>query len=162
MFTSQQLRAVLRPGTVSIREQRIDDAVHQVGIRGEIIAQNVPEIARRVDAALHTGVRWLIVDLAEATAVDDQMLAALVRAVRELRSRRGELLLAGADASVRQRLEAWPAAYRPALAASLDQALLTLKLMRPKTQVPKPYARARQRVTSLTLPRIEPPGPRTA
>ena len=157
MFTSQQLRAVLRPGAVSVREHRIDEAVHQIDVRGELLEPNVAEVARRIDAALVNGVRWLIVDLGEASSVDDAMIAALINTARELRSRRGELLLAGADDSVRERLDQWPGSHRPAMAASLDQALLTLKLLRPKTAVPRPYERARQRVTSLTLPRIDPP-----
>jgi hypothetical protein len=35
---------------------------------------------------------------------------------------------------------------------------MILKMLRPKTAVERPAQRARQRITSLTLPRIEPPG----
>ena len=66
MFTSQSLRAVVRPGDLAVREQRLDDVVHQIDVTGTLDDANAPELARRIDAALAGGVRWLIVDLAEA------------------------------------------------------------------------------------------------
>jgi anti-anti-sigma regulatory factor len=158
MFTSQSLRAVVRPGAVSIREHRLDDVVHQVEVSGTLNAETTPELARRIDSALAAGVRWLIADLTHATSVSDEALAALVAAARELRARRGEMIVAGSPAEVAARLGAWEVAHRPALAANADQALMILKMLRPKTSVQRPSQRAKQRITSLTLPRIEPPG----
>jgi anti-anti-sigma factor len=158
MFTSQSLRAVVRPGAVSIREHRLDDVVHQVEVNGTLNAETTPELARRIDSALAAGVRWLIADLTNAASVSDEALAALVAAARELRSRRGEMIVAGAPPEVAARLGAWEVAHRPALAANADQALMILKMLRPKTAVRAPSQRAKQRITSLTLPRIEPPG----
>jgi hypothetical protein len=40
----------------------------------------------------------------------------------------------------------------------VDQAVMILKMLRPKTDIRRPSQRAKQRITSLTLPRIEPPG----
>ena len=137
MFTSQSLRAVVRPGAVSIREHRLDDVVHQVEVDGTLDAGTTPELSRRIESALAGGVRWLIADLTNASTVSDEALAALVAAAR---------------------LGAWEVAHRPALAANADQALMILKMLRPKTAVRRPSERARQRITSLTLPRIEPPG----
>jgi anti-anti-sigma regulatory factor len=158
MFTSQSLRAVVRPGAVAIREHRLDDVVHQLEVRGTLSAETAPELARRIDSALAAGVRWLIADLTDTTDVSDQALDSLVTAARELRARRGELIVAGSPADVSARLGAWEVAHRPALAANVDQALMILKMLRPKTGVQRPAQRARQRITSLTLPRIEPPG----
>ena len=158
MFTSQSLRAVVRPGAVAIREHRLDDVVHQLEVRGTLSAETTPELARRVDAALAGGVRWLIADLTDATEVSDDALAALVRSARELRARRGELIVAGSPADVAGRLNAWEVAHRPALAATVDQAVMILKMLRPKTEIRRPSQRAKQRISSLTLPRIEPPG----
>jgi anti-anti-sigma regulatory factor len=157
MFTSQSLRAVVRPGAVSIREHRLDDVVHQVEVNGTLNEQTAPELARRIDSALAAGVRWLIADLTNASEVSDQALLALVNAARELRARRGEMIVAGAPADVAARLGSWEVAHRPALAANADQALMILKMLRPKTAVQRPSQRAKQRITSLTLPRIEPP-----
>ena len=154
MFTSQSLRAVVKPGALSVREQRLDDVVHQMDLKGSLDDGNAPELERRIDAALAGGVRWLIVDLAEASPVGDQALNALSNAVRELRSRRGELILAGAAPDVGPRINAYEVAHRPALAANVDQAIMILKMLRPKTAVPRP----KQRITALTLPRIEPRG----
>jgi anti-anti-sigma regulatory factor len=158
MFTSQSLRAIVRPGAVSIREHRLDDVVHQVEVRGTLSAETTPELSRRIDSALAAGVRWLIADLTETAEVSDDALAALVTAARELRSRRGEMIVAGSPADVAVRLGEWEVAHRPALAANVDQAVMILKMLRPKTAVQRPSQRAKQRITSLTLPRIEPPG----
>jgi anti-anti-sigma regulatory factor len=154
VFTSQSLRAVVRPGDLVVREHRLDDVVHQMDAKGSLDDANAPELVRRIDAALAGGVRWLIVDLADATPVGDAALNALSSAVRELRSRRGELILAGAPADVGPRINAFEVPLRPALAANVDQAIMILKMLRPKTAVSRP----KQRITSLTLPRIEPRG----
>jgi anti-anti-sigma regulatory factor len=152
MFTSQSLRSVVRPGDLAVREQRLDDVVHQMDLKGSLDDGNAPELERRIGAALAGGVRWLIVDLAEAAPVGDAALNSLSSAVRELRSRRGELILAGATPDVGARINAVEVAHRPALAANVDQAIMILKMLRPKTTVSRP----KQRITSLTLPRIEP------
>jgi anti-anti-sigma regulatory factor len=156
MFTSQSLRAVVPPGALTVSEQRLDDVVHQLDVRGTLDATTMGELTRRIDAALAGGVRWLIVDIAEATAVEDAALDALVTAARELRARKGELIVAGAPGDVAQRLAGLEVAYRPAQAANVDQAIMILKLLRPKTDIQRQQPRAKQRITSLTLPRIEP------
>ena len=80
------------------------------------------------------------------------MLEGLVDAAGALRARKGELIVAGAQRHVAQRLAAYDVAHRPAVAANVDQAVMILKMLRPKTDI----RRAKQRITSLTLPRIEP------
>jgi anti-anti-sigma regulatory factor len=154
MFTSQSLRAVVKPGALTVRGQRLDDVVVQLDVRGTLDASTVGQLAAPIDAALAGGVRWLIVDIAEAVSVADEALTALVTAARELRSRKGELIVAGAAPDVAQRLAGVEVAHRPAQAASVDQAIMILKMLRPKTGQAQP--RAKQRITSLTLPRIEP------
>jgi anti-anti-sigma regulatory factor len=157
MFTSQSLRAI-SPGALAIREHRLDDVVHQIEVNGSLTADTTPELARRIDSALLAGVRWLIADIAMTSDVSDDALDALVRTARELRARRGELIVTGASADVSRRLQEFEVAHRPALAANVDQALMILKMLRPKTDIRRPSHRAKQRITSLTLPRIEPPG----
>ena len=158
MFTSQSLRSVVRPGDLAVREQRLDDVVHQMDLKGSVADANAPELERRINAALAGGVRWLIVDLGDANPVGDAALRALSSAVTELRSRRGELILAGAPPDVGSRLNEYEVSQRPALAANVDQAIMILKMLRPKTAVDRPTPRAKQRISSLTLPRIEPRG----
>jgi anti-anti-sigma regulatory factor len=157
MFTSQSLRAVVKPGALAIREQRLDDVVHELELRGTLDARTLGELAARIDAALAGGVRWLIVDVAGTVTVADAALDALVAAARELRSRKGELIVAGATGDVAERLGRFEVARRPAQAANVDQAIMILKMLRPKTDIHRPpQPRAKQRITSLTLPRIEP------
>ena len=158
MFTSQSLRAVVRPGDLAVREQRLDDVVHQMDLKGSVADANAPELERRIGAALAGGVRWLIIDLGDANPVGDAALDVLSSAVTELRSRRGELILAGAPPDVGPRLNEYGVSQRPALAANVDQAIMILKMLRPKTAVNRPTPRAKQRISSLTLPRIEPRG----
>jgi anti-anti-sigma regulatory factor len=156
MFTSQSLRAVVKPGSVAFGEHRLDDVVHQIEVRGTLGDDAGRELGRRVESALAGGVRWLILDLAEAIDVSDSVLEGLVSAVAALRARRGELIVAGPPRSVGERLARYDVAHRPAVAASVDQALMILKMLRPKTDIRRPPDRAKQRISSLTLPRIEP------
>jgi anti-anti-sigma regulatory factor len=156
MFTSQSLRAVVPPGTLVVREQRLDDVVRQLDVRGTLDAGTMGELAGRIDAALAAGVRWLIVDVAGTATVADAALDALIRAARELRARKGELIVAGASGEVAQRLAGYEIAHRPAQAASVDQAVMVLKMLRPGTAGRRPPPRGKQRISSLTLPRIEP------
>jgi anti-anti-sigma regulatory factor len=158
MFTSQTLRAVVRPGSVAFREHRLDDVVHQIDVRGTLDDAAGRELGRRVESALAGGVRWLILDVAEAIDVSDRVLEDLVRAAGALRTRRGELIVAGASRSVGERLAAYDVAHRPAVAANVDQAVMILKMLRPKTDIRRPPPRVKQRMSSLTLPRIEPTG----
>jgi anti-anti-sigma regulatory factor len=150
MFTSQSLRAVPKPGSVGFNEHRLDDVVHQIDVAGAL--EDTGELSRRIEAALAAGVRWLILDLSEAAVVSDLVLEGLVDAAGALRARKGELIVAGAQRHVAQRLAAYDVAHRPAVAANVDQAVMILKMLRPKTDI----RRAKQRITSLTLPRIEP------
>ncbi len=154
MYTSQSLRAVAQPGSPVFGEHRLDDVVHQIDVQGTL--SESAELGRRIDAALGGGVRWLILDLSEAIGVSDPVLAALVQAAGALRARKGELIVAGATQSVAQRLAAYDVAHRPAVAANVDQAVMILKMLRPKTDIRRPPQRAKQRISSLTLPRIEP------
>ncbi|HTE59626.1 MAG TPA: STAS domain-containing protein [Solirubrobacteraceae bacterium] len=157
MFTSQSLRAVVPPGALTVHEQRLDDVVRALDVRGTLDATTMGELTRRIDAGLAGGVRWLIVDIAGVVAVADAALDALVTAARELRARKRELIVAGAPGDVAQRLAGLGVAHRPAQAAGVDQAIMILKLLRPKPDIRRPQPRAKQRITSLTLPRLDPP-----
>jgi anti-anti-sigma regulatory factor len=159
MFTSQSLRAVAKPGSLAFHEHRLDDVVHQIDVQGHL--DQMGELGRRIGDALAGGVRWLIVDLHEAVGVSDAVLDGLVQFAGSLRARKGELIVAGATGTVAQRLGSYDVAHRPAVAANVDQAVMILKMLRPKTDIRRPPARTKQRISSLTLPRIEPP-PSTA
>jgi hypothetical protein len=144
MFTPPSVRA---SSDGVIREQRLDDVVHHLEVRG---APAASELGRRIDAALMSGVRWLLIDLERSTVVADSVLVATAS---ELRNRRGELILVAPPPAMADRLAQYAIAERPAVAANVDQAVMILKMLRPKTEIRRP----RKRITSLTLPRIEPP-----
>lgn len=154
MFTSQSLRAVAKPGSLVFHEHRLDDVVHQIDVVGALAESG--ELRRRAEAALDGGVRWLILDMSEAFDVTEPVLNALVELAATLRARRGELIVAGATSSVAGRLAGVDVAHRPAVAANVDQAVMILKMLRPKTDIRRPPERGKKKITSLTLPRIEP------
>ena len=114
-----------------IREQRLDPVVHYLEIRG---AQPVEELGTRFAAALDDGVRWLLVDLeqAEPNSALEEPLAALAC---DLRDRDGELILISSAPMVADAVARYERTMRPAVAASLEQALTILKLLRPKTAI---------------------------
>jgi hypothetical protein len=134
---------------MSVHAQRLDDVVHYVEVRG---APAGGELERAVGEALAAGARWLIVDV-ERAALTAAAEAPLAAAGQQLRGRKGELILVSTATAVADRISRYDVANRPALAASVDQALMILKLLRPSTQIRRP----RKRITSLTLPAIEPP-----
>jgi hypothetical protein len=134
---------------MSVHAQRLDDAVHYLEIRG---APAAGELERLIDAALTVGCRWLIVDL-ERAQLGPAVEVPLAAAGHLLRERRGELILVAASPAVADRVSGRDVAHRPALAADIDQALMILKLLRPKHEIERP----RKRITSITLPAVEPP-----
>ena len=129
-----------------IREQRLDPVVHYLEVRGP-----ADDLAGRINAALADGVRWLIVDLERAQGLSAAE-APLAAAGCELRDRNGELILVSSAPQVADAVARYEQAMRPAVAASVDQALTILKLLRPKTAIQAP----RKWVTPLSLPRIDP------
>ena len=114
-----------------IREQRLDPVVHYLEIRG---AQPVEELGARFAAALDDGVRWLIVDL-ERAELDPAAEAPLAALGCELRDRDGELILISSAPMVADAVARYEPTMRPAVAASVEQALTILKLLRPKTAI---------------------------
>jgi hypothetical protein len=138
-------------GPMSVHAQRLDDVVHYLEVRRTPAAG---ELEQLVAAALAAGARWLIVDL-ERADLGTLPETPLAEAGNELRSRRGELILVSPSPAVADRVSQYDVANRPALAANIDQALMILKLLRPKTEIRRP----RRRITSLTLPAVEPPAP---
>jgi hypothetical protein len=112
-----------------IREQRLDPVVHYLEVEG---SQDVPELEARFGEALADGVRWLIVDL-ERAQLGRALEPPLAAVDHSLRDRGGELILVSSSPAVADRVAAYEQARRPALAASLDQALTILRLLRPKT-----------------------------
>ena len=156
MFSSQSLQAVVRPGELAVRELRLDAAVRLLDVRGTLDATTAGGLARRIDAAAATGVRWLVVDIGATVAVTDDALAMLVDAGRSLRARSAELIVAGGPGDAAERLAAFDVAHRPVQADSVDQVIVLLRQLGAGVRGARPVPRARRRVESLMLPRIQP------
>jgi anti-anti-sigma regulatory factor len=134
------------------REHRYGAAVRRVDAIGELPEQAAADLDRILHAAVERGTRWLIVDLDEAGAVADGVIGVLLAAGRDLRLSGGELILAGAPAAVRERVQAIDRAHWPVMVADAAEALVLLKLQQPGARVP-PAAR---KIPSLYLPRLDP------
>jgi hypothetical protein len=119
---------------MTVYAERLDDAVHYLRLHG---LPRYAELETALDGALAAGARWLVVDLtgARLEGVGEALLAA---AGQELRSRRGELILVCASSAVADRISRRDVERRPALAASVDQALMILELLRPSTAIRRP------------------------
>ena len=104
MFTSQSLRAVVPPGALTVREQRLDDVVHQLDVRGTLDASTSASSRAASMPRWRGGVRWLIVDLADArrSRRDDRRPGQQPRASCARAS--GELILSGAAPDVAARI----------------------------------------------------------
>ena len=62
-----------------------------VVVRGEICAEFLPTVRRRLTSLVNVGVRYVVVDLAEVTACPPQMVSELAAACRTLHTREGWL-----------------------------------------------------------------------
>ena len=156
MFRAPSESTPVPAGAVASREQPLGDAVRRLELRGTVGAATAPELTRRAEAALEEGVRWLIADLTDVVEVDETGLAALLAAARALRSGQGELIVAGAARDLAARLAAVAVAQRPVLAATVDEVLVALKLLGPRTE-PRPPG---QPLIAAVLPRLLPPSDR--
>jgi hypothetical protein len=119
---------------MSVYTEQLDDAVHYLRIRGMPASG---ELKAAIDEALAAGARWIVVDVltARLQGVAEMLLA---DAGEELRARRGELVLVSGSRVVADRLSRHDVEHRPALAASVDQALMILELLRPAAAIRRP------------------------
>jgi anti-sigma B factor antagonist len=74
-------------------DEAIDDQTHLVAPSGEIDASTAPTLGRRLLALVDEGKTGLVVDLSRVTFLDSTALGVLLNAVRQLSSRRGQLVL---------------------------------------------------------------------
>jgi len=78
-------------------------AVLRIG--GEVDLYNTPQLKEQILALIESGVRRLVVDLAETQYLDSTALGALIGGLKRLRERGGELRLAGPRPRIRKLLE---------------------------------------------------------
>jgi anti-sigma B factor antagonist len=74
---------------VSIADHEIDHITQVIEVNGEVDAYTAPWLKDRVDAAIESGKRHLIVDLSHGSFIDSTGLSVLVMGHRRLEDARG-------------------------------------------------------------------------
>ena len=76
-----------------------------VAVRGEIDVATSPTLRTELYAIIDAGARELVVDLSELGFIDSSGLGVLVAALKHMREREGELILAGLQQPARRVFE---------------------------------------------------------
>jgi anti-sigma B factor antagonist len=90
---------------VEMSSQRLGAQTAVLRIGGEVDLYNTPQLKEEILALIESGVRRLVVDLAETQYLDSTALGALIGGLKRLRERDGELRLAGPRPRIRKLLE---------------------------------------------------------
>jgi anti-anti-sigma factor len=88
-----------------VESEAFGDAVVLVRARGVLDAFSAPALAAELDRAAGTDVRFLVLDLAEATLIDSSGLGAILAASMRLRGRGGSLALVAGTRDVMRGFE---------------------------------------------------------
>ena len=72
-------------------DERLDDAIHLVGVRGEIDIFTAPEFKTLISGAIDREASVVVVDLSGATFIDSSSLGVLIGAHKRLKLREGSL-----------------------------------------------------------------------
>jgi anti-anti-sigma factor len=83
---------------------KIDDVVSIV-LKGRIDANTAPAIEQKLISLISEGAQKLVTDLSEVWFISSAGLKALLVALKEAKREKGDLLLAGVQAEVREVLE---------------------------------------------------------
>lgn len=135
-------------------------------LEGDVDIAVVPEVRRRLDAALDDGCANVILDLSQVTYADSSALGLLVWLDHRLRPVSGRLVLAGANRDVARILEISGLAYVArdfAMSSNVDAALEGLELPKEATSAlwsrdleidsrPELLSTVREQVTGELLP----------
>jgi anti-sigma B factor antagonist len=89
----------------SIDEEHPRNGVVLLTVRGEADLQVAPELRDRLESALDTDARSIVLDLSEVTFVDSMTLGVLVGSAKRARASGGELRLVTPAGPVRRILE---------------------------------------------------------
>lgn len=73
-------------------DEQVDKQTRVVAVRGEIDLFTAPEFKQRINSAIESGMRLVVVDLNEASFIDSSSLGILISAHKRLKLR-GDLLV---------------------------------------------------------------------
>jgi len=76
-----------------LKDEAVDDRTHVVAPHGEVDALTAPRLGRRLLGLADEGKTRLVVDLSNVTFMDSTGIGVLLNALRQLRSRKGGLVL---------------------------------------------------------------------
>jgi anti-sigma B factor antagonist len=76
-----------------------DDGVI-ISLNGKIIGDSVSKFKQVVDELLNSGVKWIIIDMAQVPMMDSSALGIIIAAFLKLRGRKGKLALLKAQKGV--------------------------------------------------------------
>jgi anti-sigma B factor antagonist len=76
-----------------LNDEAVDDRTHVVAPRGEVDAVTAPRLGRRLLGLAEEGKTRLVVDLSHVTFMDSTGIGVLLNTLRQLRSRKGGLVL---------------------------------------------------------------------
>jgi anti-sigma B factor antagonist len=104
-------------------DEAIDDNTHLVAPSGEIDAYTAPKLGRRLLTLVDQGKTGVVVDLSGVTFLDSTALGVLLNAVRQLSSRRGQLILVCPSERVQRPFQITGLAERLSITGSREEAL---------------------------------------
>ena len=81
------------PSGFSIVSTTVDERTTVLVVEGDLDLFTAPELRERINAAIDLGCTDLVIDLADATAVDSTALGVLIGALRRLRVRDGDMVV---------------------------------------------------------------------
>jgi anti-sigma B factor antagonist len=76
-----------------LQDEAVDDRTHVVAPCGEVDALTAPQLGRRLLGLAEEGKTRVVVDLSHVTFLDSTGIGVLVNALRQLRMRKGALVL---------------------------------------------------------------------
>ncbi len=88
----------------SLREDRSGGA-HVIAVSGEVDIFTAPELKRAIGAAIDSGARAIVVDLAETRFLDSTALGVLIGAVKRLRLVDGRMMIVNTEPSTAKTFE---------------------------------------------------------
>ncbi|MGQ9608136.1 MAG: STAS domain-containing protein [bacterium] len=69
-------------------------------LEGKIIGDSVTKLKQTIDELIESGIKWLIIDLAEVPLMDSSALGVIIWAFLKLRERSGKLMLLYAQKNI--------------------------------------------------------------
>ncbi len=79
-------------------ENKYDGAL--LHLEGKIIGDSVTKLKQTMEELIESGIKWLIIDLAEVPLLDSSALGAIIMAFLKLRERNGKLMLLYAQKNI--------------------------------------------------------------